>query len=157
MPIKTFLIALFIAAFPIKGVLAAEIVEVPFDALPDRVKTTVLLYTNRQAVSKISKISDENHVRFEIETDKPENNKDIISLDIVIADNGKIIKLVKEVPYFTLSYQQMQAIEKRYPGIKVNEAESVDVHYFDVVGDMSGQPVKFRLHEDGTIDEQTKP
>ena len=75
----------------------------------------------------------------------------------MIANNGKIMKLSHEVPYYALSYPQMQAIEKRYPGIAVSETESVETHYFDVVGKVNGQPVKFRLQEDNQIEELSLP
>lgn len=149
--------AFLIVLFQIKEGWAAEINEVPFDSLPESVKSTALGIIDKQNISKISKIDDNGLVRFEIDADKKENNQEIITWDVVIASNGKIMKLAKQVPFYTLSYPQMQNIEKRYPGIKVTEAESVDIHFFDVMGDINGQPVKFRLYEDGLIEEQAKP
>lgn len=136
---------------------AAEVVDVSFDALPAAVKTTALGIIDKQAISKISQVNDNNLIRFELEADKTENDKSVTSLDLVIAANGKLMKLAREVPYYALTYLQMQAIERRYPGIKVTEAESVDIHFFDVVGDMAGKPVQFRLYEDGLIEEQANP
>lgn len=136
---------------------AAEVVDVSFDALPAAVKTTALGIIDKQAISKISQVNDNNLIRFELEADKTENDKSVTSLDLVIAANGKLMKLAREVPYYALTYPQMQAIERRYPGIKVTEAESVDIHFFDVVGDMAGKPVQFRLYEDGLIEEQANP
>jgi hypothetical protein len=136
---------------------AAEVVDVPFDALPEVVKNTALSIIDRQDISKISQITDDNLVRFELEADKTERDKSVTALDIVIAGNGKLMKLAREVPYYTLSYSQMQQIEKYYPGIKVTEAESVDLHFFDVVGELAGKPVKFRLYEDGLIADQANP
>lgn len=148
----TLLICLFVT-----NTKAAEIVEVSFDALPEAVKTTALGVINKQSVSKISQVNDNDLIRFELEADKIENDKSVVRLDLVIAANGKLMKLAREVPYYSLSYPQMQLIEKRYPGIKVTEAESVDIHFFDVVGDMAGKPVKFRLYEDGLIEDQSAP
>lgn len=148
----TLLICLFVT-----NTKAAEIVEVLFDALPEAVKTTALGVINKQSVSKISQVNDNDLIRFELEADKIENDKSVVRLDLVIAANGKLMKLAREVPYYSLSYPQMQLIEKRYPGIKVTEAESVDIHFFDVVGDMAGKPVKFRLYEDGLIEDQSAP
>lgn len=136
---------------------AAEVVEVSFDALPEAVKTTTLGIIDKQSISKISQVNDNNLIRFELEADKTENDKSVTRLDLVIAANGKLMKLAREVPYYSLTYPQMQAIEKRYPAIKVTEAESVDIHFFDVVGDMAGKPVKFRLYEDGLIEDQSTP
>ncbi|MGR8932438.1 MAG: hypothetical protein ACU836_17575 [Gammaproteobacteria bacterium] len=140
-----------------KAALAAEITEVAFDTLPDTVKTTVLSYVDKKGVSKTSKISDEGSIRFEIEADKVENDKSVVALNIVIAENGKIMKITHEVPYFALSYDLMQAVEKRFPGIKVTEAESVENHYFDVIGELNGQPLKFRLQENGMIEQLNLP
>ncbi|MCK9608261.1 MAG: hypothetical protein M0R33_17590 [Methylomonas sp.] len=136
---------------------AAEVVEVSFDALPAAVKSTTLGIIDKTSISKISQVNDNNLIRFELEADKTENDKSVTKLDLVIAANGKLMKLAREVPYFSLTYPQMQQIEKRYPGIKVTEAESVDIHFFDVVGDMAGKPIKFRLYEDGLIEDQSKP
>ncbi|AEF99259.1 hypothetical protein [Methylomonas methanica] len=136
---------------------AAEVTEVSFDALPEAVKTTARGIIDKQSISKISQVNDNSLIRFELEADKIQNDKSVVRLDLVIAANGKLMKLAREVPYYSLSYPQMQLIEKRYPGIKVTEAESVDIHFFDVVGDMAGKPVKFRLYEDGLIEDQSAP
>ena len=158
MPDKAFLSAAILAAVLIGNTTqAAEINEITFDNLPDSVKNTVLGLIEQKQISKIAKIDDNSLIRYEIEADKTENNKPVTSWDIVIANNGKLMKLAKEVPYYTLTYPQMQTIEKRYPGIKVTEAESVDIHFFDVIGDVDGQPVKFRFYEDGAIEDQTQP
>lgn len=132
---------------------AEETAEIKFEALPDAVKKTALDYMEKNRITKITKISDKDHVKFEIETDKTENNKDIIAQDIVIASSGKIMKLTQEVPYFALPFEQMNEIEKRYPGIKVNELESVQIQYFDVLGAVNGQNIKFRLFANGAIEE----
>lgn len=151
-----FLIAVLIVLFQLKCALAAEIVDIKFDALPEAVKKTTLAIIDQKDISKLSQINDNNLIRFEIEADKTENNKEVVSLDLVIASNGKLMKLAKQVPYYSLTYPQMQEIEKRYPGIKVTEAESVDLHFYDVVGNINGQAVNFRLYEDGLIEDQSK-
>ncbi|MGR8930196.1 MAG: hypothetical protein ACU836_06095 [Gammaproteobacteria bacterium] len=140
-----------------KTALAAELTEVPFDSMPDAVKATLLTLVDKAHVSKISKISDDNSLRFEIEADKTDNQKPVVALDIVIADNGKIMKLAREVPYFVLSYPLMQTIENRYPGIKVSEVESIETHFFDVTAELDGQAIKFRLQENGQIQELNTP
>lgn len=158
MSIKTFLPTAMLAAVLIGNTTqAAEISEITFEKLPDAVKSTVLGLIEQKQISKISKIDDKGLIRFELEADKTENNKPVTSWDIVVANNGRLMKLAKEVPYYALTYPQMQAIEKRYPGIKVTEAESVDIHFFEVIGDIDGQPVKFRFYEDGAIEDQTQP
>ncbi|WP_031436743.1 hypothetical protein [Methylobacter tundripaludum] len=134
-------------------VFAKEVVEIQFGALPDAVKKTTLDYIEKQHITRITKVTGEGLVKFEIETDKVENNKDIITQDIVIASNGKIMKLSQEVPYFSLPFEQMQEIEKRYPKIKVDEVESIQIHYFDVFGIVNGQKIKFRLFANGAIEE----
>lgn len=149
------LIYLFALCLPSHGAFAATLSEVPFDSLPDAVKTTALSIIDKPNISKVSKIDDNGLVRFEIEADKTENNRPVVSWDVVIAVNGKIMKLAKEVPFFELSYPQMQALEQRYPGIKVTEAESVDLHFLDVIGTVDGQDIKLRLYEDGLIEEQS--
>jgi hypothetical protein len=151
---KTALLALFcFTLFSGHAVWADESIDIPFDALPDAVKNTVLDAMVKKSITKIMKISDKDHVKFEIQTDKTENKKDVIAQDIVIAGNGKIMKLTQEVPYFALPFEQMNEIEKRYPGIKVNELESVEVHYFDVLGEVNGQNIKFRMFANGAIEE----
>jgi hypothetical protein len=134
-------------------VFAEELVQIQFGALPDAVKSAVSGYVDKQRISKVSKIStDGAYVKFEIETDKIENNKTVLSQDILIASSGKIIKLTQEVPYFALPFEQMNEIEKRYPGIKVNEVESVQINYFDVLGAVKGEKVKFRIYANGVIE-----
>jgi len=136
---------------------AAEMSEISFDALPEAVKASTLKIIDKKAISKVTQISDNGLIRFDIEADKTEDNKEVTSWDVIVASNGKIMRITKQVPYYTLTYPQMQEVEKRYPGIKVTEVESVDIHYFDVVGEVNGQATNFRLYEDGLIDEQSKP
>jgi hypothetical protein len=104
-------------------------------------------------ISSLSKITENDQVKFELKADKVENKKDIIAQDMLIASNGKIIRLVQEVPYFALSYEQMQEIEKHYPNIKVNEVQSVETHYFNVLGQVHQQNVQFKITDDGIIEE----
>ena len=151
-----FLIALLMVLFHLNSAVAAEITQVQFDSLPEAVKKTTLAIIDQKDISKLSQINDNNLIRFEIEADKTENNQDVVSLELVIASNGKLMKLAKQVPYYALTYPQMQEIEKRYPGIKVTEAESVDLHFYDVIGNFNGQAVNFRLYEDGLIEDQSK-
>lgn len=151
-----FLIALLMVSFHLNSAVAAEITQVKFDSLPEAVKNTTLAIIDQKDISKLSQINDNNLIRFEIEADKTENNQDVVSLELVIANNGKLMKLAKQVPYYALTYPQMQEIEKRYPGIKVTEAESVDLHFYDVIGNINGQAVNFRLYEDGLIEDQSK-
>ncbi len=151
------LMALFMALFPATRLLAGEIIEVQFDALPDSVKNAALAIIDKRNISKISQIDSNNLIKYRIEVDKAENNKEVTSWDIEIASNGKIMKLAKEVPYYTLSYPQMQEIEKRYPGIKVIEAEAVDIHFYDVIGDVNGKTVNFRFYENGLIEDHSNP
>ncbi len=139
--------------FSCNTVFAEEVIEIQFGALPDAVKKTATAYMEKQRITKITKISDQEHVKFEIETDKTENNKDIIAQDIVISSDGKIMKLSQEVPYFSLPFEQMKEIEKRYPQIKVDEVESIQINYFDVLGTVNGQKIKFRLFANGAIEE----
>ncbi len=146
-------ILLFFILYSGKTVLAEEAVEIKFEALPDAVKKTALDSIERKQISKITKINDNENVKYKIETDNTKNKKDLVFRVIVIANNGKIMKLTKEVPYFALSFEQMQEIEKRYPEIKVNELESVEIHYFDVLAEVKGQQIKFRLFENGAIEE----
>jgi hypothetical protein len=152
MPNKITLLVFF-TLFSCNAVFAKETVAIPFEALPDAVKKTTLDHMEKQRITKVTRISDEGYVKFEIETDKVENNKDIIAQDIVISSDGKIMKLSQQVPYFSLPFEQMKEIEKRYPKIKVDEVESVQVHYSDVLGTVNGQKIKFRLFANGAIQE----
>ena len=135
---------------------AVETSVISFDALPAAVKASALKFVDQKAITKITQINENNLIRFDIEADKTENNKDVTSWDVIIATNGKVMRVSKQVPYYTLTYPQMQEIEKRYPGIKVTEVESIDIHYLDVVGEVDGQSTNFRLYEDGLIEEQGK-
>jgi len=133
---------------------SAETTALQFDQLPEPVRNTVSEILDRSQIGRISQINDNNLIRFEIEANKIENKQELMTWDIVVAANGKLMKLTKEVPYFSLSYPQMQAIEARYPGIKVTETESVDVHFFDIIGEVKDRPTRFRLYDDGFIEEQ---
>lgn len=143
----------FFTLFSGNTVFAGEVVEIQFGALPAAAQKTTLDHMEKQRIAKITRISDEGHVKFEIETDKTENNKDIIAQDIVISSDGKIMKLSREVPYFSLPFEQMKEIEKRYPKIKVDEVESIQINYSDILGAVNGQKIKFRLFANGTIQE----
>ena len=144
---------LILVVFICNPLLAEQIVEIKFESLPDAVKKTSLFYIGKQNISKILKIDDGALVKFEVKADKIENNKNIRAQDIIIASTGKVIKFTQEVPYFSLSFEQMQEIEKHFPNIKVNELESVEIHYYDVLGEVNGQKVKLRLFENGAIEQ----
>jgi len=47
----------------------------------------------------------------------------------------------------------MKEIERRYSSIKVDEAESIQIHYFDVLGTVNNQKIKFRIFANGAIEE----
>ncbi len=130
---------------------------VKFDSLPDPVKKTALTFFEIKGIDQVTRINDEGHIRFKIESDKTFNKKGFIAKEIELANNGKIMKLTREVPYFALSFDLMKAIEKRYPEIKVDEVESVQYHYFDVTGRYDGQKLLFRIFEDGLIEEIQAP
>ena len=157
MPARKYFVVGLMILLTGKTPLAAEVAELPFDSLPEAVKTSVLNYVEKQRINKISQITDGNLVRFEIEADKTQNNKEVTALKLALAENGKIMKVSKEVPYYALSYPQMQAIEKQYPGIKVTEAEAVETHYFEIVGNVNGQAVKFRLQENSAVEDLGNP
>lgn len=144
---------IFYLLYPANIAWSEEAVDIKFEALPDAVKKTVLNYVEKQFITKITKITDKGHIKFKVEADKNENKMDTIAQDIVIADNGKVMQSNREVPYFTLSFEQMQEIEKRYPDIKVDEVESVEIHYLDVLGKMNGQPIQLRIFENNAIEE----
>ncbi|MDD4915882.1 MAG: hypothetical protein PHW13_12690 [Methylococcales bacterium] len=147
------LVFIFFILCNANAVLAEDAVDIKFADLPDAVKTTALQTVEMSRISKVTRISDNQTVKFRIETDKVENSKNFIYRVVVMADNGKIMKLTQEVPYFTLSYPQMQAIEKRYPGIKVKELESVETRHYHVLAEVNGQPLKFRFYDNGAIEE----
>jgi len=156
MPVPKRLFPFVALSFLMPTAYAVETNEISFDALPEAVKTSALQIIEKKAISKVTQINENNLIRFDIEADKTENKQEVTSWDVIIASNGKIMRITKQVPYYTLSYPQMQEIEKRYPGIKVSEVESVDIHYFDVAGEVDGKPANFRLYEDGLIEEQNK-
>ncbi len=138
--------------FSTMPIFGKEVEVIKFESLPDVVKKTASSFFNIKNITKITKISDEEeHIRFNLESDKTFNKKGFIAKEIILANNGKIIKLVREVPYFALSSNLMNEIQKKFPDIKVNEVESVQYHYFDVSGELNGQKTQFRLYEDGTI------
>ena len=152
-----FKIALFILLsfilFSGNAVFAEEVVPIQFGKLPDAVKKAASFFIQKQRITKITKISDGDHVKFMIESDQVENKKNIVAQNLVIASNGKIMKLAQQIPYFSLPFEQMNEIEKRYPGIKVDEVESVQIHYSDVLGTASGKKIKFRIFANGAIEE----
>jgi hypothetical protein len=152
-----FKIALFVLLsfilFSGNAVFAGEAVQIQFGELPDAVKKAASDFIQKQRITKITKISDGDHVKFMIESDQVENKRNIVAQNMVIANTGKIMKLVQQVPFLSLPFEQMNEIEKRYPGIKVDEVESVQIHYSDVLGTASGQKIKFRIFANGAIEE----
>ncbi len=145
--------SLLILCFIFSTILAfgKEVEIVKFDSLPDAVQKTALSFFNAKNITQITKISDEGHIRFKLESNKTFNKKNFIAKEVVLANNGKIIKLTREVPYFALSSDLMNEVEKHFPDIKVNQVESVQYHYFDISGELNGQKTQFRMYEDGSI------
>lgn len=151
---KTALLSLiFYLLYPANFARSEEAVEIKFETLPDAVQKTALIFLEKQQISKTTKITDNGHVKYEIMSEKIENKKDVITQNIMIADNGKIMKLSRQVPYFALTFEQMQEIEKHYPAIRVDEVKSVETHYYDVLGTVNGQKTQFRIFENNAIEE----
>jgi hypothetical protein len=130
---------------------AEERYTIKFNALPDAVRTTVANFINQDNITKIEKITDTGYVKFEIVSTKTVNNKDFIDTDMIVAADGAIIKMAKEVPYFDIPFPIMNQLNQLYPNLKVDEVESVQKRYFQLTGKNNGQPVNLKIFDDGEI------
>lgn len=127
--------------------------EIKLADLPDAVRKAAIDNMEANQIGKISRLDDNGHVQYRVEADSSESGKSLVSRVLWIAENGKLMRMAQEVPYFTLSYQQMQTIENRYPGIRVKELEEVDTRYYQVQAENNGQPLRFKFYEDGRMEE----
>lgn len=130
---------------------AEERSTIKFNALPDAVRTTVVNFINQDNITKIEKVTDTGYVKFEILSTKTVNNKDFIDTDMVVAADGAIIKMAKEIPYFDIPFPIMNQLNQLYPNLKVDEVESVQKRYFQLTGKNNGQPVNLKIYDDGEI------
>jgi len=130
---------------------AEERSTVKFDALPVAVRTAVANFINQDNITKIEKVTDTGYVKFEIVSTKTVNNKDFIDTDMIVAADGAIIKMAKEVPFFDIPFPIMKQLDQLYPNLKVDEVESVQKRYFQLTGKNNGQPVNLKIYDDGEI------
>jgi len=130
---------------------AEERYTIKFNALPDAVRTTVANFIDHDNITKIEKVTDTGYVKFEILSTKTVNNKDFIDTDMIVAADGAIIKMAKEVPYFDIPFPIMNQLNQLYPNLKVDEVESVQKRYFQLTGKNNGQPVNLKIYDDGEI------
>ena len=130
---------------------AEERSTIKFNALPDAVRTTVTHFINQDNITKIEKVTDTGYVKFEIVSTKTINNKDVIDTDMIVAADGAIIKMAKEIPYFDIPFPIMNQLNQLYPNLKVDEVESVQKRYFQLTGKNNGQKVNLKIFDDGEI------
>jgi len=132
--------------------IAAEVQStIKFNALPDAVRATIANFIDQDNITKIEKVTDTGYVKFEILSTKTVNNKDFIDTDMIVAADGAIIKMAKEVPYFDIPFPLMKQLNQLYPNLKVDEVESVQKRYFQLTGKNNGQPVNLKISDDGEI------
>ena len=130
---------------------AEERSTIKFNALPDAVRTTVANSIDQNTITKIEKVTDTGYVKFKIVSTKTANNKDYIDTDMIVAADGAIIKMAKEIPFFDIPFPIMKQLNQLYPNLKVDEVESVQKRYFQLTGKNNGQPVNLKIYDDGEI------
>lgn len=130
---------------------AEERFTIKFEALPKEVRTTVANSIDQNTITKIEKVIDTGYVKFEIVSTKTVNNKDFIDTDMIVAADGAIIKMAKEIPFFDIPFPIMKQLNQLYPNLKVDEVESVQKRYFQLTGKNNGQPVNLKIFDDGEI------
>jgi len=130
---------------------AEERSTIKFNDLPYIVRTTVTNYIDQNTITKIEKVTDTGYVKFEILSTKTVNTKDFIDTDMIVAADGAIIKMAKEVPYFDIPFPIMNQLNQLYPNLKVDEVESAQMRYFQLTGKNNGQPVNLKISDDGEI------
>jgi hypothetical protein len=130
---------------------AEERSTIKYNDLPDVVRTTVTNSIDQNTITKIEKVTDTGYVKFEILSTKTVNTKDFIDTDMIVAADGAIIKMAKEVPYFDIPFPIMNQLNQLYPNLKVDEVESVQTRYFQLTGKNNGQPVNLKISDDGEI------
>ena len=144
-------LATFLCLIP--PAIANEAVDIRFDTLPKAVQKTVANIVEKHHIYKIKKIIDESHVKYEIMSTKPVNNKDFLDTDITVASNGRMIKLKREVSVFSVPFKITKQITHQYPDIKVDQIKRVELYYFELTGTAQGKKLKFKLFENGEIQE----
>lgn len=130
---------------------AEERSTIKFNDLPGVARTTVANFIDQNTITRIEKVTDTGYVKFEIISTKTVNNKDFIDTDMIVAADGAIIKMAKEVPYFDIPFPIMNKLSKLYPNLKVDEVESVQTRYFHLTGKNNGQSVNLKIDDDGEI------
>ena len=143
----------YLAAFLCLPANAVETVEIKFESLPKAVQRTLTNVVEKHHIYQIEKINDENHVKYEIKSSKPVNEKDFLDTDITVAHNGRIMKLKKEVSVFAIPFKAMKQLTHLYPDFKLDEAKAVELSYFELSGTAQGTKLKFKILKNGEIQE----
>ncbi|MGR9114681.1 MAG: hypothetical protein ACU85E_02865 [Gammaproteobacteria bacterium] len=144
-------LAVFLSLAP--ATKANESVEIKFDSLPAAVQNTVSNVVEKHHIYKIEKITDESHVKFEIQSTKPIDKNKFVDTDITAASNGRIIKLRKDVSTFKLPFKVMKQITHQYPDIQIDKVQSVELRFYELTGTVQGQKLRFKILENGEIQE----
>ncbi len=130
---------------------AEERSTIKFNALPDAVRATVANFIDQNNITKIQKVTDTGYVKFEIVSTKMVNNKDYVDTDMIVAADGEIIKIAKEIPFFDIPFPIMKQLSQFYPNLKVDEVKNVQKRYYQLTGKNNGQPVNLKIYDDGEI------
>lgn len=132
---------------------AEQRTEIQFSALPESVRSTVSHVIDKDKITKIEKISEDDHLKFQIKSNKTVHDKDFVNIDMTVAPDGEIMTLAKEVPMFKIPFHIMQQVNRLYPDLKVDEVELVQTRHFLLQGKTAGQPVSLEIYDDGSVNE----
>ncbi|PCJ43228.1 MAG: hypothetical protein COA81_04070 [Alphaproteobacteria bacterium] len=130
---------------------AEETKVIKFGGMPAIVQQSVLLHTKKKNIIKVELIRDEGVIKYEIET----INK-AVGMDITFARNGEILEIEKVISFAALPEDSRAEIKKDYPGIKIQEIESVQKFYYDVEGTVDGKEIQFKVMATGDIEGESE-
>ena len=77
-------------------------------------------------------------------------------MDITFARNGEILEIEKVISFAALPEDSRAEIKKDYPGIKIQEIESVQKFYYDVEGTVDGKEIQFKVMATGDIEGESE-
>jgi len=126
---------------------AEDTKEIKFKELPANVQNAALKHVQKENITEVELIIEEDTIKYEIES--KENG---ISKEITIAKDGNILEIEQEIAFSKLPIEAQSEIKEAYPNIEIEEIEAVKLFYYEVEGVVNGKTVEFKVFATGEIE-----
>ncbi|MHC4340271.1 MAG: PepSY domain-containing protein [Planctomycetota bacterium] len=122
--------------------------SIAFKDAPQAVQAAIRKVTTVEEIIELEKITDDGLTVYEVEF-----KKDGRARVLKFAVSGEVIVTEQEVDASTLPETVRTVLQKRFPGGEIVEAESITLHYYEVVVKAGGKVHEVKLLASGEMDD----